>query len=62
MDASPHSLQSSSPGRKGQQWHKGQVGKRRHHCPRFCFGFYYPQAVTVDMGPASAADTSAPGE
>ena len=45
MDASPHVLQNSAPGRSGQQWHKGGGGKRRHHRPRWVFGFYYPQDV-----------------
>lgn len=51
MDASPHTLQNSKPGREGQQWHKGQVGKRQFHQPRFVFGFYFPQEVTIKMGP-----------
>ena len=51
MDASPHTLQNSKPGREGQQWHKGQVGKRQFHQPRFVFGFYFPQEVTITMGP-----------
>ncbi|MEL6311366.1 MAG: phytanoyl-CoA dioxygenase family protein, partial [Pseudomonadota bacterium] len=58
MDASPISVQSSSPGRNGQQWHKGQVGKRRFHEPRFLFGYYYPQRVTLDMGPTAVCARS----
>lgn len=54
MDASTHSLQNSAPGRLGQQWHKGQTAKRRHHGTRFCFGFYYPQEVTIELGPTEA--------
>ena len=55
MDASPHTLQNSGPGREGQQWHKGQTGKRQFHQPRFMFGFYLPQEVTVTMGPTHVA-------
>lgn len=58
MDASPISVQSSSPKSNGQQWHKGQVGKRRFHEPRFLLGYYYPQRVTLDMGPTAVCARS----
>ena len=34
MDAASSSMIVSRAGKKGQQWHKGGSGKRRHHYPR----------------------------
>ena len=44
------------PGGSGQHWHKDDyVGDRnvRHHRFRWVMAFYYPQDVSVDMGPTA---------
>ena len=46
------------PGAKAQGWHKDDYvydQKVRHHRGRWAMAFYYPQAVTADMGPSSIA-------
>ena len=46
------------PGRDGQTWHKDDYiydQNVRHHRGRWVMAFYYPQAVTADMGPTSIA-------
>eukprot|EP01047_Picozoa_sp_COSAG01_P081659 COSAG01_NODE_16371_length_1242_cov_0.961505_1_plen_317_part_00 len=34
-------------------WHRDGNDKRRHHHPRMLMGLYYPQAVTLKMGPTA---------
>ena len=59
MDGKPHVAQLSSVGdRPGQQWHKGGNAKRRHHLPTFCFGFYFPVDVDLEIGPTHALTRS----
>ena len=42
------------PGRKANtDWHRDGNDKRRHHHPRMLMGLFYPQAVTLKMGPTA---------
>jgi hypothetical protein len=49
----------TSPGRVdtggsgGMSFHRDGYGKRRHQHPRMLMGLYYPQQVTLEMGPTS---------
>ena len=47
------------PGRKANtDWHRDGNDKRRHHHPRMLMGLYYPQAVTLRMGPTAVVARS----
>ncbi len=42
------------PGSRAQDWHKDSYWgftKPRHHSPTWIMAMYYPQKVTLDMGP-----------
>lgn len=41
---------ASPPGMRGQQWHQDDVNKRHHQVWRL-LAMYYPQDVTLEMGP-----------
>lgn len=49
----------TSPGRVdtggsgGMSFHRDGYGKRRHQHPRMLMGLYYPQKVTLEMGPTA---------
>eukprot|EP01043_Picozoa_sp_COSAG02_P012833 COSAG02_NODE_503_length_20999_cov_7.403110_15_plen_196_part_00 len=47
MDAASSSMIVSRAGKKGQQWHKGGSGKRRHHYPRHISVLYCACVTTT---------------